>query len=826
MVTVVPAAATAFAEVPSFSHDFSFAAGVKLAFEGTSHKPLDVELPATNLDASKSYYLGVLGQSIRGPRVMIVDLLRLESSKLTTADATTSNATAGKARVSSNALSRSETRRLLLNVVRAGEYGALAFNDPVAFITIPGNAGAFDYFVDTMPSVYASSFYLAERGRALVPVQANLAFHVIAVEASTGVSTTSPLFAALPPNQPDSSTLIPSPVDAKIGPYPVFASPSRLEVIDLALDELHDESHRNIDVDFDGATVKLTNAADKLPKDTRVQLLNLTTLASRSVADFSAATELTLAAKKGDRLLLFVGTKDIDPSSRITVAFSRAIHTFDDAAMRRLFTLMSADTADGPYTPIDGVTTFASLSSGRVIEIALAGSIPRGKFYRLALSPEIEEPEPLGRAALKLGQPSGGAPLTAPLNLEFSTREPAGVVGTLNLTSGTVRDLAMSGNVLFVSALDGGIVAYDASDPVKMASASATPLGHIAPPPGTDDTPGQNWAVAVDQHGRLYATALSGFFGVLRSYRVEDFLTGSTQPVAQRSNAIVSWRPGMNIGMPAGTSDPAVTDRPEAIPRKLRLITQDEDAVGYASFELLRAAFNATTPVDLGGGYAKTTLRIAGVRTFAYLTQRVTVVNTTSHFRWSVDVPRNGEATLNVIGKSTESFQIIRNVKTYGVVSLFGYGVGIYDLNAIESNRIAPGDPAFDASYVPVAERVLLDDARSGSACDITGDPAAVCDAAVTAMTGQHCGIANLNFSPEAAIATNGNQLVVWGLESNRGLLELRIDPPARAEDGSVTPAACARTNSLILGDRVPSGGGSVPFAHPRLNTLRAMFKQ
>jgi hypothetical protein len=43
----------------------------------------------------------------------------------------------------------------------------------------------------------------------------------------------------------------------------------------------------------------------------------------------------------------------------------------------------------------------------------------------------------------------------------------------------------------------------------------------------------------------------------------------------------------------------------------------------------------------------------------------------------------------NIIARSTDKLRVIRNQRTYAAVAHAGYAIGIYDTNAIESNRFA-----------------------------------------------------------------------------------------------------------------------------------------
>ena len=83
---------------------------------------------------------------------------------------------------------------------------------------------------------------------------------------------------------------------------------------------------------------------------------------------------------------------------------------------------------------------------------------------------------------------------------------------TINLVSIVTAALLVGG---------GTLQAYDVSNPAGLANAQ--PFAHAAPPIGytmPDGTvvPGQTWAVATDQHGRVYATAMNALtLGILSS---------------------------------------------------------------------------------------------------------------------------------------------------------------------------------------------------------------------------------------------------------------------------------------------------------------------
>ena len=94
---------SAFAAVPSFQTDMNFHGGVEIDFncpsDGTAPPPipcvankrLDVTIPPLSAPAAgATALLGWLGQSVQGPRIMIVDTLRADANgNFTTTDATT-----------------------------------------------------------------------------------------------------------------------------------------------------------------------------------------------------------------------------------------------------------------------------------------------------------------------------------------------------------------------------------------------------------------------------------------------------------------------------------------------------------------------------------------------------------------------------------------------------------------------------------------------------------------------------------------------------------------------------------------------------------------
>src|SRR5205823_912493 len=95
-----------FAAVPSVHDEMTFYGGINLTFDctvdgvaaGASEPPpcvakkrldLSIPVPASPDPAGRNLVLGWLGDSVRGPRIMIVDTVRVENGRLSTAEAST-----------------------------------------------------------------------------------------------------------------------------------------------------------------------------------------------------------------------------------------------------------------------------------------------------------------------------------------------------------------------------------------------------------------------------------------------------------------------------------------------------------------------------------------------------------------------------------------------------------------------------------------------------------------------------------------------------------------------------------------------------------------
>ena len=831
MVTTQPAPQSAVAEVPGIDEELGFLAGFKIDFEGIAKKRLDIMFPTpASLPAGKNAYLGMHGMSSRGPRIMMIDLLRRDGANLTTVHPDTSGARGIGAEslsgrgVSADAIvNPTVLRDMLLGIDRGSIIIGFTFQTAVNFITFAPPPVPLDFFIPPIKSLYYASFAV-ERDRLLVPIPADRPFRVIGVDPGSGMTVIDAPYDARLPGEPGDAIPVTLPSTNDIGPYPVFASPGRVEILDLNSDSIEDESVRNLVVKFDGSSVELKNATSALAANTRVEVLNLRSAAVSRWDDFASvgASGVTFPAQVGDRLIFLVGEKDIDASSVLTVVFSEPVTVGTQDQLRAQFKLLVADPAVVPlsFKPLTAFAEIKTDSGGRRVSIVQRGGFQRGKHYRLVLGGDIKDRDTTN--PLFLGQKATGAAPGA-LTLDFVTRSPKGVLGSFDIPEGGVRDLAMSGNVLLVSALEGGILAYDASNPAALSgSASPAPMAKVNPPPGSTS---QNWALATDDHGRVFATAVSPMYGVLRSYRIEDFYcvagSGTTCPAEpqQKGNAIIAWRTGINVGMPLASM--VIGGWPEAIPRKLQVVTKDaEPEIITFEPDPPPAIPGGPIPGALGNGFRSMQIEVTP-SSLLYDKQRVTVINTTRNFRWSKDISTTGGATtFDVIGRAGDEIRVVKNLTTLGVVSLFGHGVGVYDINAVDANY----RHVLDSSWERMMDVLVLDTGDGGS-CGIN----ASCDIPGEATLGRQCPIADLAFTPDAAMVANfsGSGFGTFALEQNRGLVQLNMaaQTPDPADPSSST-VSCNRSGSLVFAERVIiPGQGRRWSAHPRLNQLRRLFR-
>jgi RHS repeat-associated protein len=894
--TVIRAArltdATPFAGVPNFSTELNYNGGVQLDFDCSAAQPssdpnagappceaknrLDVSIPVpAGFDPTgKTLLLGWLGDSIRGPRIMVVDTLRVDGGNFTTAFpsaqarvAIASSSTTSARKGVNAVLTGNDVKRFLIGVTRSGIYNTIDLRIPigagVGFAVMDGLQGNYDLFWDQFSSLYASHLYLAEsHGRVVIPILTNVKFNLVGVDAGTGLQAFTKAYDPIPIGDPGVGFFVPAPSAAKIGPYPVFGLPFRIETTVVSGDPspdtpIHNTSIRNFDIVVAGANSISAKIDAALPADPNVDV-SLLDVDAGSFSPKRASddpTRISVPGTNGQRIVLMVGQKDITPDTPLQIVFDRPIYTggtTDETKINAYFQgivgFQKVPKPSSTTVPATWPTTPAVLpgayfrvdSQGRRLNIDMPGPLEPGAIYRINIA--------------KIGGDSGGASgpdltvgqiLSSPAQdaiwLTFQVRDVGGPLTTFKIrqdastTIGSIRDFALNGNVLFVSAGAGGILAYDIADPGSLTDASV-PLGLVQP------NAAEYWGVASDQHGRVYATGLGNVFGFLQSYRLEDFVgdgsvgTAPRKIAAPRSAAIVSWTPGYSSGADLG-SDTVLSDRPEGIPRKLQLAEQDTDLTyqGLTAFTTgLMVRGGTSNPTTTMGDFTKMLVQIPIEPGSAYATQRITIVNTTLNMRWSADAtagsPWNsmsgatsigGQPAIidNVIARANDELHIIYNERTWATVTIFGYGVGIFDVNAMESNHL----PNLPPGYQSISERIRI--TRAGLPTSSYLDPTSCPDIPPNPKA-----IQDLSLSPETAVisrdadasSSTAAHLSVYGTDVHRGVLDLNIDPTKVAVPGG----------GPLCDDRSPTGLVLLPTSptdptapgNPRILALQNAF--
>ncbi|HVR43605.1 MAG TPA: hypothetical protein VMS56_09180 [Thermoanaerobaculia bacterium] len=744
---------------------------------------------------------------------MIVDTLRVENGRFTTAPATQEQS--GAIHVTATPTD-DDVKSNLLGVKHPGIYSVVDLRVPagssLGWGIIEGLQGTIDLFWDLFASLYASHLYMTEaKGKIAIPVLTGLPFTVTGVDPATGLDAFEKVYVPLPVGDPGAGFIVESPLADLQGPYPIFATPFRIELLDLEVEKVTIESVRNFRVRLDGGLVKVTDGATPLAPDVSVALLNV----SRGVLDATRGNGLVVPGSPGDRIVLLVEERNASPDTPLSVVFNEPIDLGGatteaevDAFLRTRFTLHTI-VGSGPPEDVTPLVRFRADSGGRRVLVERDGSLHRGASYRLHLSKEIADRSgPGGAAGLRIAEVRVGAEIEGGLQgdlvLELTSRAPGGELAGFDIGSGAVRDLARSGNLMFVAALDGGVLAWDVADPASL-GAGSQPVGLV---PGTIDA---WWSVAADRHQRVFAAGLGNVFGVLRTFRLEQFLPapGSAAPAIVQQpvgSGMVSWVPGYSSSLPLASAV-VLSDRAEAIPRKLQVLSQDVEGEGLILEEFKTGSGESVTKIaDLSGGFEELTVSIAHDPALAYLVQRVTVENLDRGMRWSADARPGAPAVLeNVVARANDRLRVVRNQRTWAAVSLFGFGVGIFDLNAMESNDAASKPDGYES----IREQVLMTRATlEESACSHPGPESGA--------------IPDLAFTPEAAILPDPASpfLRVYALDATRGILDLKI-----------TPAALGGSSSLPFCARNPMGllfrsKGEAPPDDPRLHAMRAKFEQ
>ncbi|HEU5162167.1 MAG TPA: Ig-like domain-containing protein, partial [Thermoanaerobaculia bacterium] len=289
MVTVEPAQKETLAGVPNLDAELRWSGSVEMRLDclepDSSSDPclarerIDIELPvpAGADPAGRIFLLGALGHSVRGPRLMIVDTLRVDGDRFTIARATTEGASVVSA---DSVLVNADAKQYLAGVNRSGVYSVVDASVPAGssfgWSLMDVTGGAYDLFNSTFASLYASSAYLAEsRGRIAIPILTNKEFTISGYDAATGLKAFEKVYEPNPVGDPGAVFLLSSPVADASGPYPVFGTPFRIDALQVGVEGVDLEAIPNFTIRLEGGFITAADAAGSvLPPDVTVALMN------------------------------------------------------------------------------------------------------------------------------------------------------------------------------------------------------------------------------------------------------------------------------------------------------------------------------------------------------------------------------------------------------------------------------------------------------------------------------------------------------------------------------------------------------------------------
>lgn len=784
-IDVAPAPASTFSEVPRFTSELILGAAVNVQFEGRAKKPLELSVPMpAGADPNREFFLALLGQSLRGPRLMAVDTLAIVGGRLTTAPQASSGARI--VRSQGDVIRGNGPKDFLQKFIEAGAYAALQMHPDrgtLAWSFMNTGATVYELVWDTLWSMYVGHQYVVESGgRIAFPVPADTAFTVTGYDPATSLKMFEQAYAGIPIG---GNGVVLSPPDTDFnGPYPVYATPFRIENTEAPPIDVTLKVVRNVEMTLSSTgQLSITGTGSMTAK---VTALDIDSGERRGPQTLPITLPDT---KTGDRIVLLIDEKEIDPATPLSLVFNEPIDlgtaASDDEISDFLKTVIKFEQADNPSAAGVDLLKGAYLrldSSARRVTILLPSPLEAGVKFRLTIDQSLHDRSgnnlAPGQAAKK--DPSSGA-LTpigsapSPIEMWFETRGPQGKFAEFDIRQsnsaqfGSIRETSQYGNLLFVAAVDGGVLAYDVSDPAALNSASPKPIGiapgrdEVATNPVTD-----YWTVHVDHHGRVFATGMANLFGAIRTWRVEDFVNAKSDPndclptidytvCKQTGGAITSQNPGTAYGV--GLPSAFVTmDRVEAIPRKVKYLVGDAPAEEWPSDQFVNA-FCGGSSSDAGNGFQKCNAKIPPSGSL-YRIQRITVENRNLSLRWSEDAFDASEADLGeVLFAPGDTLYLTRNLTTYAVVNLFGWGIGLFDVNAIESNEV-PGTPppGYATPKEQVALRAYADDPSIPDDIYKVGD---------------------LAYSPDCEIlGTGGGSVRVYALDTRKGAVEFYTTPP------------------------------------------------
>ncbi|MHB9002397.1 MAG: Ig-like domain-containing domain, partial [Thermoanaerobaculia bacterium] len=321
-VTLQPATAESFASVPSFSEELGYVNAVGLSFEGTAKKRLQLEFPLGAADPNIGpYVVGELFESRRGPRVAIADSLRIVGNRLTTAP---EPASLSDTRLSASAIVvRDDVKAIMSGVRKAGVFAAVVLPDDTVWTVVERLETSVELLLDIFRSIGVPSSYLVESGgRAVVPVRLGAEFAITGVDVEGFDRFTIRRSAS---NDPGAIIVIDDPGIDQKGPYPVFATPNRVEMV-AATNDLSVPGGR---LTLDRGTLYGHFAPTReLRAGTTVRAFNASVGALSAEIRLDAEGEVALSladTKPQDRIVLWYGATEADPATSISIVFSEPL---------------------------------------------------------------------------------------------------------------------------------------------------------------------------------------------------------------------------------------------------------------------------------------------------------------------------------------------------------------------------------------------------------------------------------------------------------------------------------------------------------------------
>jgi RHS repeat-associated protein len=863
--------AEAFAGVPNFDTEIRFHRAVSIRFEGLAQKKIELWLPMNGLPlAGHDYILGLAEVSVRGPRISVASLLREDGNQFTTYFPPPPPS--GARGIASQALMSFPTASSLMTcmpgVMTTGTYGLLEMTPPgggmIAWATID-TMRTLDMFNSAMMSWVLPGYRHYSRKCATVPTVAGQPFTLVGVDPDTGAEVFSTTYPKI--DDPDTVSALPNPNPDHSGPFPIFATPFRVEQIDAPPladtngDGVPDSGTfiaRGMKVTLESGTLTIANnpfaaASDKLPPKTKIRAYNLTRSRLSAPAEVSDENEFEIedAAQEGDQIYVYLSGAEVDPTSSMSVVMSEPIDVgvippsvaADSAEEKKLVdehlrTLVKFEQIlTGGTVDLTAQVFFEAQSGRRRIKITTPAMFVSGGHYRITLKKTLKDVEGNFLAERKSGNDVIGTPADD-LSMDFVVRPAPDSQVEFNVkpndafAGAALREIAKYGNLAFVAAQDGGLLAYDLSDPSSLAtSASGVEPKPIAVVPGgwRNATTGgfvdgvapmwDFWTVATDHHGRVYGGGhgggFQGQFALLRSYRVEDFLavrdSGSNCGAAfannlnckRYGNAVIGFRNGTGVSSDVGVT--VAANQPTGYVRKLKLLVQDDTVVPSMAFADLSGGYNGVevTTAPIGSSeYSRATMTVPFAASSSgsseFLIQRVTVVNTTLDMRWHADAYKGGEAIVkDVIARKDDRIVVLRNRTTYAVVTMFGYGASVYDMNAVETNeldsrcRVAAFKAANAAacaasvSQEQLPEKVVVTNGDYRTACGVPLD-----DGETMRYAAEIFGIVRTHVDEEGELVSVAPDMTLFAVTGTIGsVVDMKF---ALASDANPNTAACA----------------------------------